>query len=165
MTEAFDAESKLARVNWREVAHQLSSLLPDDAFFIKDAQGRIILQNRRAYEYCNARDEAATRRCLHAWKHSWPVAAGVRLWRARGSARHRWSDALPRLAETAARAGDRIFDPPPLLTGDELRAETGLPAGPEVGRLLAALRDAQITGEISTPREAREWLRRRPPGS
>ena len=111
------------------------------------------------------RDEAETRRFLHAWKHSWPVAAGVRLWRARGSARHRWSDALPRLAETAARAGDRIFDPPPLLTGDELRAETGLPAGPEVGRLLAALRDAQITGEISTPREAREWLRRRPPGS
>ncbi len=60
MTEAFDAESKLARVNWREVAHQLSSLLPDDAFFMKDAQGRFIMQNRRAYEYCNARDEAAT---------------------------------------------------------------------------------------------------------
>lgn len=60
MPDSFDAESQLQQVDWREVARQLGSLISEDAFFMKDTRGRFILQNRRAYEYCNARSEAET---------------------------------------------------------------------------------------------------------
>ena len=44
--------------------------------------------------------------------------------------------------------------PPPLVTGHDLMAELGLDAGPEIGRLLEALREAQAAGEVRTREEA-----------
>jgi poly(A) polymerase len=38
--------------------------------------------------------------------------------------------------------------PAPLLRGDELAAELGIGAGPEVGELLAELEAAQYAGEV-----------------
>ena len=51
--------------------------------------------------------------------------------------------------------------PRPLLRGDELAAELGIDAGPEVGELLAELEAAQYAGEVSHRDEAIEYLRRR----
>lgn len=50
--------------------------------------------------------------------------------------------------------------PQPLLRGDELAAELGIAAGPELGDLLAELEAAQYAGEISTRAEAVEFARR-----
>ncbi len=54
--------------------------------------------------------------------------------------------------------------PSPLVRGDELAGELGIPAGPEVGRLLAELEAAQFAGEVATRedaiRRARALLRR-----
>ena len=54
--------------------------------------------------------------------------------------------------------------PSPLVRGDELAGELGIPAGPEVGRLLAELESAQFAGEVATRedaiRRARALLRR-----
>ena len=47
---------------------------------------------------------------------------------------------------------------PPLLTGDSLIA-MGMKAGPELGRVLEALRDLQLQEEITTAAQAREWVR------
>jgi putative nucleotidyltransferase with HDIG domain len=44
--------------------------------------------------------------------------------------------------------------PEPLLRGDELVAELGVEAGPELGELLAELEAAQYAGEIATREEA-----------
>jgi putative nucleotidyltransferase with HDIG domain len=44
--------------------------------------------------------------------------------------------------------------PPPLVTGRDLMAELGLDPGPEIGRLLEALREAQAAGEVRTRDEA-----------
>jgi putative nucleotidyltransferase with HDIG domain len=44
--------------------------------------------------------------------------------------------------------------PPPLVTGHDLMAELGLDAGPGIGRLLEALREAQAAGEVGTRAEA-----------
>lgn len=50
--------------------------------------------------------------------------------------------------------------PAPLVRGDDLAAELGVPTGPEIGRLLARLREAQFTGEVSTREDALELARR-----
>jgi poly(A) polymerase len=49
--------------------------------------------------------------------------------------------------------------PAPLLRGDELAAELGLPEGPELGELMAELEAAQYAGEVTTPAEAIERAR------
>jgi hypothetical protein len=50
--------------------------------------------------------------------------------------------------------------PPPLLTGHELMRELRLRPGPEVGRLLEAIREAQAAGEIGSAEEALALARR-----
>jgi poly(A) polymerase len=49
--------------------------------------------------------------------------------------------------------------PHPLLRGDELARELGIPAGPRLGRLLEELLRAQYAGEVSTREEALMLLR------
>lgn len=49
---------------------------------------------------------------------------------------------------------DETVAPPPLVTGHDLMVELGLTEGPEVGRLLEALREAQAAGEVRTREEA-----------
>ena len=45
------------------------------------------------------------------------------------------------------------LDPPPLVTGDDLRA-AGLRPGPAFKQILQTIRDAQLNGEIHTKEEA-----------
>jgi poly(A) polymerase len=49
--------------------------------------------------------------------------------------------------------------PKPLLRGDELAAELGIPTGPRVGELLKLLAEAQYAGEILTREQALESAR------
>jgi putative nucleotidyltransferase with HDIG domain len=48
----------------------------------------------------------------------------------------------------------RAGAPKPLLRGDQLADQLGIPLGPRVGELLATLVRAQYTGEVRTPEEA-----------
>jgi putative nucleotidyltransferase with HDIG domain len=50
--------------------------------------------------------------------------------------------------------------PPPLLPGDELAAELGIPEGPELGELIGELEAAQYAGEVSTREQAIAQARR-----
>jgi len=45
---------------------------------------------------------------------------------------------------------EETIAPPPLVTGHDPMAELGLAEGPEIGRLLEALREAQAAGEVRT---------------
>jgi putative nucleotidyltransferase with HDIG domain len=54
----------------------------------------------------------------------------------------------------------RAERPRPLVRGDELVAELGIDAGPEVGRLLGELAEAQFAGDVTTRDEALEFARR-----
>jgi putative nucleotidyltransferase with HDIG domain len=49
--------------------------------------------------------------------------------------------------------------PPALLTGHDLMAEFGLAAGPQIGQLLEALREAQAAGEVGDRAAAVEFVR------
>lgn len=55
---------------------------------------------------------------------------------------------------------DADLAPPPLLSGDELRA-LGVEPGPRLGRLLEALETEQLEGRLSDVEAARDWIRRR----
>jgi len=50
-------------------------------------------------------------------------------------------------------AHDRFVRPAPLVRGDDLLA-LGVPQGPQIGRILEAIREAQAAGEITTREEA-----------
>jgi poly(A) polymerase len=115
------------------------------------------LPARRVHEYLRATE---------------PVAADVTLLTvadrlsARGSgpiATEAAIEAHLRLArEMLAAALDWLRDgpPEPLLRGDELSTELGVPPGPELGGLLAELEAAQYAGEVGNREEALERARR-----
>jgi poly(A) polymerase len=115
------------------------------------------LAQRRVHEYLRATE---------------PVAADVTLLTiadrlsARGSgplARPEMVEAhltLARQMIAAALDWRRDGPPAPLLRGDELAAELGIEAGPELGELLAELEAAQYAGEVGSRAEAVEFARR-----
>ena len=49
---------------------------------------------------------------------------------------------------------EQTITPTPVVTGHDLMAELGLSAGPEIGRLLELVREAQAAGEVGTREEA-----------
>jgi poly(A) polymerase len=57
------------------------------------------------------------------------------------------------LADYYERPAERV-DPPLLLDGDDLMRELDLPPGPQIGRLLELVREAQVSGEVYTREDA-----------
>jgi tRNA nucleotidyltransferase/poly(A) polymerase len=55
---------------------------------------------------------------------------------------------------------DQIVNPPRLVDGNDVIQVLSLRPGPAVGRLLEAVREAQVEGEIGTRAEALEFIRR-----
>jgi tRNA nucleotidyltransferase/poly(A) polymerase len=76
--------------------------------------------------------------------------------------------AWPRLVALAARmladywerGGERVA-PPPLIDGNDLLSQFQLQPGPEIGELLEAVREAQVSGEVSTREEALSLVRKK----
>jgi putative nucleotidyltransferase with HDIG domain len=58
-------------------------------------------------------------------------------------------------------AYEQVVEPAPLVNGRDLMQQFGLAEGPEVGRLLEAIREAQAAGEITDRQEALELARLR----
>lgn len=54
-----------------------------------------------------------------------------------------------------------LVEPPALMNGRQLMAEFGLRPGPQIGKLLEGLREAQAVGEVTTLTDARAWLTER----
>jgi len=55
---------------------------------------------------------------------------------------------------------EQTVAPPALVTGDDLMAELGLDPGPQIGRLLEAVRETQAAGEVTTREQALALARR-----
>jgi hypothetical protein len=49
--------------------------------------------------------------------------------------------------------------PPALITGRDLIEQFGLLPGPRIGQILEAVREAQISGEVTDRKEALAWVR------
>jgi tRNA nucleotidyltransferase/poly(A) polymerase len=102
-------------------------------------------------------DELGRRRFLHRTGRLW--ATVVVSLGARTSEAGRWRDRLRPLVDLARREGADLLDPPRLVTGEEVQKLLGISPGPEVGRALAAVRQAQIDGRVRTREEAVAMLR------
>lgn len=55
---------------------------------------------------------------------------------------------------------EKVVSPPKLIDGHVLIEKFGIEPGPEVGRLLEAVREAQASGEITTQEEALDFVRK-----
>lgn len=73
---------------------------------------------------------------------------------------HRRLDIYDFLREQQTHLNDRPHLHPPLLTGTDLMA-LGLKPGPELGAMLAEIRELQLGDELTTSDEARAWARAR----
>ena len=65
---------------------------------------------------------------------------------------------LDRCVRLAQDEAESIFDPEPLLRGDEIRRLLNLETGPEIGRLAKSLRRLQVEGALNERSEAVAWL-------
>ena len=70
-------------------------------------------------------------------------------------------EAATRLLDAYFNRYDEIVAPAMLLNGNEIRKQLQLQAGPLVGELLTALREAQVTGEVKSKSAARRFVARR----
>lgn len=61
--------------------------------------------------------------------------------------------------EYLARTPQSVIDPPPLITGDDLKA-LGMAPSPAFKLVLESIRDAQLNDEITTPEQAIEMVQR-----
>lgn len=112
---------------------------------------------------------AAERWWLHRLGDLWPTA--LAWWGARVVGRREpggepeWRAAADRLLAHLAEDAEGILDPSPLLRGDEVAELTGVEPGPELGRILAAVRRAQVEGRVTDQRGAELEARRLARGS
>jgi tRNA nucleotidyltransferase (CCA-adding enzyme) len=97
------------------------------------------------------------RRFLASWGELWLEAAGV------SRALHedpelKIGTLLEPLRDLVEAEGESVLDPQPLLDGQEIQELLGLSPGPQVGRLLEKLLDAQLGGAVSNRRQAADFL-------
>ena len=97
-------------------------------------------------------DDLGRRRFLHRTGRLWATAA-VSLG-ARAGDPEGWRARLRPLVDLARREGAEILDPPRLLSGQDVQAILGIAPGPEIGRALSAVRQAQVDGRVRTREEA-----------
>jgi poly(A) polymerase/tRNA nucleotidyltransferase (CCA-adding enzyme) len=108
----------------------------------------------------------AVRRFFHATGHAGPdvllhsladhmATRGPNLDVAAWHAQAQWTDALLDVIW-----GDESEPVAPLINGNDLMRALGIGPGPQVGRLLAAIGEAQAGGDITTPEEALALARR-----
>jgi hypothetical protein len=72
-----------------------------------------------------------------------------------------WLDAASTLLRAYFETPKVAVRPAPLLNGDDLMRELGLPAGPQLGRLLEAVYEAQAAGEVADRQAALAFVRLR----
>ncbi|MFQ5580886.1 MAG: CCA tRNA nucleotidyltransferase [Nitrospiria bacterium] len=65
-----------------------------------------------------------------------------------------------RIAHIQALSAERAKVPRPLLTGNDVMEALQIPSGPEIGKLLALVREEQLSGRISSREEALVFLQR-----
>jgi len=106
------------------------------------------------------RTEADRRWFLHRLADQWPNVVAYLAARYSGEEELASTrDEVRGITALARHSRHEIFDPAPLISGDDLLGDLGLPAGAWIGRILAEVRRHQIEGEIGDRHQALELAR------
>ncbi len=135
MAEGICARLKLSKVSTRRVV----ALVNDHLQFMNVPKMR-----------------AATLRRFMAQEHFEEL---MQLYRADCAACHGQLSALPAIEAMHAQLEQEALIPEPLVVGRDVLS-LGVPAGPEVGRLLREVADLQLEGQLPDRESAMQWLRR-----
>jgi tRNA nucleotidyltransferase/poly(A) polymerase len=121
-----------------------------------------------------SRADGATRRAIyHYYRDTGPAGVEAvllsladRLGKFRGHAppQDKWERHVAVCAELLGAGLERLEEcvsPVPVITGDDLKSELGLREGPQIGRLLEAVREAQAVGEVTDRAAALALARQR----
>ena len=96
------------------------------------------------------------RRFLYRTGRLWTTAA---CWLGAGDLKPGpWRKELALLVDLVRKEGENLFDPPRLLTGEEVQELLGIPPGPAVGKALDTVRRAQVDGQVRTREQALAML-------
>ncbi|MCB8917266.1 MAG: HD domain-containing protein [Ardenticatenaceae bacterium] len=120
------------------------------------ANERVNLSRRATFRYFRRTGPAGLDICLVSLADHLATYGGV----GDPDAWTRLLDVVAALLHAYFRQHETVVAPPPLLDGRDLVAQLSLKPGPEVGRLLRLLQEAQAAGEISTAEEALALARR-----
>jgi tRNA nucleotidyltransferase/poly(A) polymerase len=134
-----------------EEAHRLSGIIRNHMRTIQlDDEGE--LSKRTIYRYWKATGKIGVDVCILT-QADYLATVGVTLvlqdWIA-------YLQLLGSLLEAYFNERETAVAPPPLVTGHDLMEKLGIEQGPQIGRLLNALGEAQVVGEISTIDQALE---------
>jgi len=112
--------------------------------------GQQSVSSRAVYRFFRDTDQAGVETVIHALADHLAIHAP-------GTGADAWARLLSLAARMLGDYWDRTAErvsPPDLLNGHDLLREFGLQPGPQIGELLEAVREAQVSGEIHTREEA-----------
>ncbi len=150
--------ARVLRFSSAEIERLSSIILGEEA--LRDLCGKASLDRLDVYRFLRRSGPAASQAVL---LH---IADRLAAHAPAAPPREAWLNLLGgarRLLESHYGQGEVHMGEPVLLTGSDLVEELGIPPGPEVGKMLSLLREAQAIGEIRSRetalRLARQWLR------
>ena len=114
------------------------------------------LTRRAVYRFWRATGQAGVDVCLLAmadYLATYGVELDTQDWT-------HYLETIQTLLEAYLLRKEETVAPPLLLDGRALIEHFGLSPGPQIGKLLAGLQEAQVTGEVSTKEEALAWAQR-----
>ncbi len=115
----------------------------------------LAVSDRAVYRYFRATGDAGVDTAIHAWcdQRATYGPAGTLEKEADLQA------VVARLLDRYYHAREEIVSPALLLDGQEVMGALGIGPGPRVGKLLAALQEAQATGQVSSREQAIKFVR------
>lgn len=142
-TEAAREAARELRLSRQEAAHLRAAVCA------APAEGA--LTPLAVYRYYRAKGEGGVNGAISALARAstsaaWPQAERAALRR------------VEALLEAWFEQHEALVAPRPLLSGAEIAAELGIAPGPQVGRLLEALREAQVSGAVRSAEQGRRYL-------
>lgn len=114
------------------------------------------LSARAIYRFWRDTGEAGIDVCLLSladFLGTYGVALDMQAWLA-------YQTTIQTLLDCYYRQYDTVVSPPQLISGQTLLTHFDLPPGPQIGDLLEKVREAQVSGDITTEEEALAWVQR-----
>ncbi len=114
------------------------------------------ITDRAVHRFFRAAGDAGIDIAVHAWCDQYATYGA----RAESQEMVALQAVIGRLLDRYYHAHTQVISPPVLLNGNEVMRTLNLAPGPKIGVYLDALREAQVTGQVTTRDEALEFIKK-----